>query len=246
MRTIGTFQLSQIKFDSLDFAGKWLKSFGRPEKNFSMIIYGESGNGKTDFTVQYAKYLSTFARVLYLSHEEGISSTIQGTFDRHSMREVSGRVIVAEKANIDELITYLKKRNSPGTVIIDSLDYMRLTTEQYKMLRSLFPKKAFIIIAWSKGDLPKSQYGKDIEYMSDIKVRVKGYVAYPRCRYGGNQPFVIWEQGARKLNPPTLFDMLQKETDSEQVKEALRIDRDNGEEVCDEGDACEEAIEAQG
>ncbi len=243
MKTIGTYQLSQMRFDNYAFTGAFAKSFGCPEKNFSMIVYGDSGNGKTDFNVQWAKYLSQFEKVLYLSHEEGISSTIQGAFERHNMREVSGKVIVAEKATFDELIEYLKKRNSPKVVIIDSLDYMRLTTEQYKTLRTLFPKKSFIIISWSRSDLPKSQSGKDIEYMCDIKVRVKNYVAYPRCRYGGNQPFIIWEYGARKKNPPTLFDMLDK--DSEQVKEVLQIGSENGEDI-EAGVDANDFIESEG
>lgn len=207
MRTIGMFQLQQVKFDLMDFDGEWAASFGKPEKNFASIIYGASGNGKTDFCVKFAKYLANFGKVLYVSHEEGISSTIQEAFERNKMTEVSGRVILAEKATVDDLVEYLKKRNSPQTVIIDSLDYMRLTTDQYKRLRAVFPKKSFIIVTWSNGDKPKSQYARDIEYMVDIKLRVKGYVVYPRCRYGGNAPFIIWPEKA-KQHAPQLFNQI--------------------------------------
>lgn len=205
MKTVGIHVLMQMKFDCYHFTGEWLTSFGEPEKNFSALIYGESGNGKTDFCVKLAKYLAQFAKVLYFSAEEGISTTIQEAFDRNGMHEVSGRVILAEKANVEELIDYLKRRNSPQVVVLDSLDYMRLTTEQYKLLRATFPRKTFIIVSWSAGDRPKSQAGKDIEYMSDVKIRVKHYLAHPRSRYGGNAPFVIWDEKARKLNPPPLF-----------------------------------------
>lgn len=226
MKTIGVFQLAQMKFDCFEFEGPWAASFGRPEKNFSAIIHGPSGNGKTDFCVKFAKYLSRFTKVLYLSHEEGISSTIQEAFNRNNMIEVSGKVVLAEKGSVDELIEYLKKRNSPGAVIIDSLDYMRLTTEQYKRIRAEFPKKAIIIVAWSKGDLPKSQSGKDIEYMCDIKIRVKAYLAHPRCRYGGNDPYVIWKEKAQKMNPPGLFDATIEEREEMLEQSAISMPDD--------------------
>ena len=38
----------------------------------------------------------------------------------------------------------------------------------------------------------------DVEVDVDIKVRVEGFVAFVRSRYGGNKPFVIWEEGAKK------------------------------------------------
>lgn len=202
MKTIGVVQLAQKRFICYDFTGEWKESLGTPEKNFSAIIYGPSGEGKTDFCVKLAKYVSQFAKVLYVTHEEGISSTIQEAFGRNNMHEVSGRVIVAEKAFIPDLIAYLKKRNSPGIVILDSLDYMNLTKEQYKQLRAAFPNKAIIIISWSDGKAPLSQHGKSIEYMCDIKIRVSQYRAHPRSRYGGNKEFVIWDK-VKQLTPAT-------------------------------------------
>ena len=138
--------------------------------------------------------MAKFTKALYVSHEEGISKSIQEAFERNNMKEVSGKVILAEKCNVEELIEYLKKRNSPGCIIIDSLDYMRLTTDQYKLIRASCPKKSIIIVSWSVNNKPKSQYARDIEYMADIKVCVRQYKAYPRSRYGGNKEFVIWDK----------------------------------------------------
>ncbi|MFN8238608.1 MAG: hypothetical protein U0T77_10600 [Chitinophagales bacterium] len=194
MKTIGVFQLGQKVFDTYDFDGVWKDSFGCPEKNFSTVIYGDSGNGKTDFCVKLAKYMAKFTKVLYVSHEEGISKSIQEAFERNNMKEVSGKVILAEKCTVDEMIEYLKKRNSPGFLIIDSLDYMRLTTDQYKLIRAQCPKKAIAIISWSVNNKPKSQFARDIEYMADIKISVRSFKAHPRSRYGGNKEFVIWNK----------------------------------------------------
>lgn len=183
-----------MKFDLMDFEGQWLESIGKPERNFKAVVYGASGNGKTDFCVKFSKYLSAFGKVLYLSHEEGISSTIQEAFERNKMMDVKGDVILADKGTVEQLAEYLAKKNSPKFVFIDSLDYMRLTTDQYKYITSRFPKKSFVIVAWARGEKPKSQYAKDIEYMCDIKIRVSNYVANIKSRYGGNKPFVIWPE----------------------------------------------------
>ncbi|MEZ5017363.1 MAG: hypothetical protein R2800_09950 [Flavipsychrobacter sp.] len=202
MQTIGVKQLLQKKFKELQFEGRWQASFGNPEVNFKCLIHGESGNGKTRFCVMYAKYLTQFKKVLYVSEEEGISKTIQQAFRDEDMHEVSKRLILAEKTTFTELVDYLSKRNRPDIIFIDSLDYLRLTTEQFKQLVKLFPKKSFVIVAWGKGDFPKSQYAKDVEFMCDIKIRVNKYVAYPRSRFGGNLPFIIWEERVSEL----LFD----------------------------------------
>ncbi len=201
MKTIGIYQLEQKKFTSFEFEDIFFNSFGKPEQNFVCTIIGKSGNGKTDFCVKFAKYLSKYERVLYLSAEEGISSTIQIAFNRNNMNEVAGRVILGEKATFDSLVVYLSKKASPKIVFIDSLDYLKLTTDQFKFLRSKFPKKAFVIVSWSDRSAPKSQSAKDIQYMADIKIFIDGYVAFPKSRYGGNNRFIIWEEKAKETYP---------------------------------------------
>lgn len=215
MKTIGMYQLTQKVFKLLEFTGRWQESFGKPEFNFSAIIYGESGHGKTDFCVKFAKYLSSFTKVLYFSREEGISATIQEAFARNNMQEVSGKVILASDATFEDLMKYLKKRNSPGCVILDSADYMDLTSKQFKELVDAFPKKSFVVISWSDGKHPKTQAAKDIQYMCDMKIFVNNYRAYPRSRFGGNKPFVIWDKAAEI--PPAVETAPANQTKTEQA-----------------------------
>ena len=202
MKTIGIFQLYQKEFDLFEFTDAWLEHIGMPEKNFSCFIQGGSGNGKTDYCVKFAKYLSQFGKVLYLSYEEGISETIKTAFMRNNMKDVTGKVILAENTSVDELITYLQKRNSPKIAIIDSLDYMNLTADQYKKIRKSCPKKAIIIISWSEGKEPATTAGKKIKYMCDIKIDVNNFTAFSKSRYGGHKPFVIWDRN-KKVSPPS-------------------------------------------
>lgn len=204
MGSIGVTEFMNRKFVTYDFEGRWAETFGQPERNFKMIVYGHSGNGKTDFCIKLAKYLAGFTKVYYNSFEEGISKTLQDTLVRNEMLEVKGKLIFGDKETVDEMIERLKKRNSPQVVFIDSLDYINLTKEQYKKLIKLFPRKAFVVISWERGGKPKSQYAKDIEYMCDVKVRVNGFIAYPRCRFGGNERFVIWDRKPKTGDQLTL------------------------------------------
>lgn len=205
MRAIGISEFLNRKFDVYPFEGKHLDSFGEPEKNARIIIYGKPGNGKTEFCVQLSKYLSQWTRVYYNSFEQGISKSLQDTLVRNNMQEVNGKVLFGDKETVEEMHERLAKRNSPNVVIIDSRDYMRLTTDQYKRLVDRFSRKMFIVVCWESAGKPKSAYAKDIEFMCDIKIHVRDFVAHPRSRFGGNKPFEIWE-GRRKVVKLDLFN----------------------------------------
>ncbi|REC47849.1 MULTISPECIES: ATP-binding protein [Chryseobacterium] len=209
MRAIGINAFIEKAFDTLAFDGEWKDSFGEPEKNFKMILYGGSGEGKTEFTVRFSKYLAGFGKVSYISPEQGISKSLQDAIKRNSMEEVAGKVMFLTGGTFDELLTYIKKSRSKF-IIIDSLDYMKLTVDQFKILIAKFPKKAFIIIAWAKNGSPKSQHAKDIEFMCDIKSLVESFtISLPTSRFGGNKPFIIWKGASKKPVKnvlPSLFD----------------------------------------
>lgn len=206
-KAIGVKQFLEKQFDCYEFDGAWEQSFGCPEKNFKMIVYGASGQGKTDFCVKLAKYMCGFTKVYYNSFEEGISRTLQKALIRNNMMDVKGRITFGDRESFDEMVVRLSKRAAPRFIIIDSRDYMGLTHGGYKILDTKFKNKAFCIICWEAGGKPKGEHAKAIEYMCDIKVQVQGYIAEPRCRFGGNQPFVIWKEGAarkRGLRPSQL------------------------------------------
>ncbi len=194
MRAIGITEFLDKSFDVLEFEGAWLESFGLPEKSFTMSLCGDSGSGKTEFSVQLTKLLAKFGKVLYCSYEQGISKSLQDALKRNDLKELKGSVMFTSGGTFDDLVLRLKKRASARFCIIDSTDYMNLTTAQYKLLKKLFPRKSFIVVSWGKNDKPKTQAAKDIEFMCCIKVVVKNYIAFPRSRFGGNKPFIIWDK----------------------------------------------------
>ncbi len=186
------------QYSKLDFSGIWKDSFGLPERNSRWLIFGKSGEGKTEFSVQLAKYLSAFGKVLYVSREQGDSSSLQQCFARNGMQEVGNQVLLGIDMDFKALLSVLKKRTKHAAIIIDSIDYMRLTADEYKLLDQVCKKTTLIFVSWSDNKRPKSSAGKDIEYMCDVKIYVDRYVVLPRSRYGGNAPYIIWEEGAKK------------------------------------------------
>ncbi|WP_312395664.1 hypothetical protein [Chryseobacterium sp.] len=164
--------------------------------------------------MKLAKYMANFGKVSYISPEQGISKSLQDAIVRNDMSTVAGKVMFLTGGTFDELLVYIRKSRSK-TIIIDSLDYMKLTVDQFKILTKTFPKKAWVIVAWAKGGAPKSQHAKDIEFMCDIKSYVENFkISLPTSRFGGNKEFVIWK-GANQKHVRSTHQPLQSLFDEE-------------------------------
>lgn len=193
-RAIGISEFLSRSFITFDFEGEWKATFGEPERNMKCIIWGNPGHGKTEFCIKLAKYMAGFSKVYYNSFEQGICKTLQDALVRNNMMEVSGKVIFGDQETFEEMSERLAQKNAPQVVIIDSRDYLNLTTNQFKHLIDEHPRKSFIIVCWESGGKPRGEYAKQIAYMCDVKIQVQNFIAHPRSRFGGNQKFVIWNR----------------------------------------------------
>ena len=198
-RVLGLQQLLQKKYQYIDIPQNIKESFGDLVSNFIMIVWGQSGNGKSSFLMQFIKPLMEVGKVLYVSLEEGFEASIQKNVLRHLTEEHLGKIEFADyEMTFEKLCLKLSKRKSPQFIIIDSLQYWNINYETYKRLKEKFPRKTFIFISHANGKNPDGKTATQIRYDSPIKVRVEGYVCFIVSRYGGNKPFVIWEAGAKK------------------------------------------------
>jgi len=182
------------------FDGKYAASFGSPELRGSWFIWGGSGNGKTSFVLQLCKYLTRFGRVAYNSMEEGDSQSFMLACQRESMEEVKRKFILLDKEPINELKERLRKRKAPQICVIDSIQYSQMSYSEYTELLNEFPNTLFLIISHAEGKEPEGKIAKKIRYDSYIKIRIEGFVAFVKSRYGGEAPFTIWEEGAQKYH----------------------------------------------
>ncbi|MCX6277691.1 MAG: hypothetical protein NT004_06320 [Bacteroidetes bacterium] len=202
-RAISIRQLYSTTIRSLDFAGEWLDAIGCPEPAGTWLIWGNSGNGKTRFALQLAKYLATFGRrVAYNSLEEGVSLSLRNAIEDCNMQEVARRFVLLDKEHVPDLIERLNKKRSPDVVIIDSIQYTGLTYADYKSLKDRFRSKLFILVSHAEGSHPSGRVARSIRFDANVKIWVEGYQAYPSSRYGGGTPYVIWDKGASDLVTP--------------------------------------------
>lgn len=204
-RAISNKNVLAAQFETVDFDGPFLASFGRPELRGAWIIWGGSGSGKTTFTLMLCKYLAGFRRVAYNSLEQGLSLSLQKAWERVEMAEAGSNIILLNKEELPELRERLRKRKSPEIIVIDSVQYLtKFYQQQFKELKAEFPNKLFIFISQAdKADKdPAGTVAKHIRYDADIKIRVEGYKAFVTTRYEdqdkgeGGADFIIWQQGA--------------------------------------------------
>lgn len=179
----------------------FVECFGKVVYNFIMVVWGDSGNGKSNFLMQFIGVLIENGRVLYVGLEEGSARTMQMKAAKYfDEEEHSGRIRFADHTMTYEAIfDELKKKNGIRFIVVDSIQYWNITYEDYKALKKAYPRKTFIFISHSNGKIPDGSTAKKVRYDADIKVHVQGFVAFTKSRYKEGDPknHVIWEHGAR-------------------------------------------------
>nr|DAS94853.1 MAG TPA: AAA domain protein [Caudoviricetes sp.] len=183
------------------FDGKWLAGFGNIEKGTRVLIYGESGNGKTHFTFQLAKYLRKFGRVAYNSLELGDSLALATIMNEAGIKN---EIVIYDRETIEQVTERMKKHKSPEVLIIDSMQYFRddngngMTYKKYIEFTQELSHKTLIFISHGKGKNPIGRLAESVKFDADCKVFVKGFRAFITSRYGGGEPIDVWEQGAKE------------------------------------------------
>ena len=203
-KVLGVTQVLSKNYKVLEEVPQWIMdALGVLPDPFHIQIIGRPKNGKTSFTMQLVKALADRYSVFYSSMEEGDSKTIQDAYQRVNMEEVNGKVMLGDGFYFADLMDYLR---GPGKrkkiVVIDSLDYMKLTKAQYIKLIEAFPRKSFIVICWGgrKGrDFVCDDYfGNKIKHMMGAIVGVENFKTHTVGRYGPCESYTIWERGVKQ------------------------------------------------
>ena len=185
------------KYKILDIPAEVKNVVGTLPDPFTMIVGGQPKNGKTSFVMWLCKRLAAAGySVFYSSREEGDSKTIQDAYILANMEEVKGKVMLGDTYYFDDLWEDLERRGSAKVVVIDSIDYMKLTLEQFKKLTERFKTKCFIIVCWGKysaGEfmIPEDYFARKIKYRVGTVVRVRSFTVESRGRYGPTEPLKL-------------------------------------------------------
>ncbi|WP_298307182.1 hypothetical protein [Flavobacterium sp.] len=189
------------KFYPLAFEGKFEASYGKPDKSFSAMFYGDSSNGKTEAAIQFAKYLTKFGKVDYNSLEQGLSATMRDAIERNNMEACENTFRLLDRMPFNKLIERFSKSKSADFLIVDSVQYLRITKAQYYQLKELMleKKKGIVWISQASGKKPKGALADDIRFDVDIKNWVEGFKVFPDGRLnGGGEPFIVYPERAAK------------------------------------------------
>lgn len=232
MKVLGVKQFHQMRFQFLPVKGPWAETLGKVPHNFIAVIYGFSGNGKTEFVVQLSKMLAKLGKkVGWLSYEQRHGSDFQMSTKRNKMEEVSGNFYPIDPiasipegvSLIEDLDKYLRKRNSPDVIVIDSIDYTGFGWNDYVLLKNRYGhKKTFLFIAHStKSGGIKKPISERIIFDGGMGIFVSHYIAHPiKNRYGGFEPLIVWEEMARKKNPVFFAKKVADEPKPKKKKES--------------------------
>lgn len=205
--------LMETEFKTLGLSAEWLAFLGEVERNFSMIVYGKSGCGKTSLVLRLCKELVKHGKVYFNSCEIGKKKSLQDLVKAANMTEgmteeeidqLEHKLFFSSGDTVKEMIEKLKTNNA-WFVVIDSVQYAKLTYRQWLRIKKMFPRKAFIFISHESGESPEGAYAKKIEYDVEIKVRMVDGLATSRSRYGGTNPFYrIFEKKEEKKDKKAL------------------------------------------
>jgi uridine kinase len=191
------------KVHRIPFTKKWFEAFRQPQDKGVWFIWGGSGSGKSTFILMLSKMLATlgFKVFLNLMEEETDDTDFIDRINLLEMNEVEDKFL-ARSYNYNDLVVYLKRKDSAKVVVIDSATYFFENFEQYKAFKKMFRDKIIIITGHARGINPKFELEDRIMFDAKMKIFVNGYLALCKGRTIGPNGgrFIIWEDGYRRLN----------------------------------------------
>jgi adenosyl cobinamide kinase/adenosyl cobinamide phosphate guanylyltransferase len=188
------------KITRIPFKGKFFEAYRQPQNKGIWFIWGGSSSGKSSKTMQLAKELAQTEDVLYnLLEEETDDSDFIERIELFEMHEVKDRFKVV-KYTLEELTEYLKKRNPPKVIIIDSATYFFKNFAEYKAFKEANKNKIIIITAHAQGNNPRSELEKDIMFDAKQKIFVNAFLSVCKGRTIGPNGglYVVWQEGYEK------------------------------------------------
>jgi len=206
-RSVTIQNLYDKKFKQFAFDGLYKKAMGLPESCGVWLIYGAEKNGKTWWALKLADYLSTFAKVLYISAEEGTGMDFVNACRRAQLQANNRQLHFEEYMPIDDLMEKIESRKSAKVVLLDNCTVYNdeLRVKVFRELKYRFPEKLFIFLAHEEKKEPYTALGKIAKKWANIIMHVKGLTVNISGRCPGgiisideNKAALYW--GAEILN----------------------------------------------
>ena len=120
------------KIDTIKFDSHYRYLLGKPPQDFYMIVHGQSGHGKSYWTIQFSEYFQrNHGDVIYFAAEQrGINLAVQNI-----LNEVKGTFKVHTEPRNLTLSDIIKFANQYDMIVFDSFNEMNLQPEEIKQIR---------------------------------------------------------------------------------------------------------------
>jgi hypothetical protein len=180
------------EYEMLPFTGIWKRLFGKPAKNFTLLLHGGPGAGKTTFMMLFVKFLSSLGNVLYISSEEYGASTLKQKIQEYLTPTPSNVFFTADKAKIDQA--------EYDFVVLDSVTNIGMDIEEFKKLKEAHPETGFIVLLQhtKQGQFRGSkEWEHETEMAGEV---VEGTITVYRNRYGVMGEWYFFDKGEKALD----------------------------------------------
>ncbi len=136
-------QAAEKEYDKLPFDGFYEKLVAQPERNFWMVVYGLPFQGKTTFSIGFAKYLAeNMGNVLYVSAEQYDSEGLRQVIHSVGAADLTQLHFAPSLDSVESLAPY-------DCIFIDSANAANMSVDEMVDLREENEGKAFITILQS-------------------------------------------------------------------------------------------------
>ena len=176
---------------NLKFEDKWKDIFGDIAPDFTMMISGAPGSGKTTFLLEFAYYLaSNFGKVLYISSEEYGSITLAKKLESiikdkglHKKNDGKTKSLIPRNLffgkNFSDLTDY-------DFVIVDSVNDVDLDLMDFREIRNIYPEKGFILVLQTtKGSDNEENYRGGRDWIHEVDIAL--YMTYGKTKMFKNR-----------------------------------------------------------
>jgi len=194
--------IDKRKFKMLPLDEQWQQHLGDMERSGSVLILGDSGHGKTTYTLKLAKAICKTERVLYNSAEEGVRASFKRSLELNNMRSVKNKFTYT-KENYDALFERLQRKRQPKVVVIDSIQYCfrgKKVNDYYKLIET-FSDTLFIGISHISKGMPKGAVANEFYWDCQNRILIEHFKAHiQKSRCGGDEvnPHIIHLQKAQE------------------------------------------------
>lgn len=175
-------QLINQHYDVMTLSGRWKDFIGRPSKNFKMMVYGKPGQGKSTFSILFARYLAKEKglRVLYVAAEEKFGYTLQEKIKR--LEALTPNLDFAEDLTFSDLHNY-------DVVLLDSVNHLQMDADELATL----PQNCAYVWIFQATKEGNYKGGQQYAHDSDIVIKVDSMKArIDKNRFGAaNMEFDI-------------------------------------------------------